>query len=642
MVVKMKRLELLLYHQERERFLAELKKLGVVHIVEEEQVAEAPDVQSLGAALRRSERVMTFLQKIKKERTQASALHKTAFTPEALLDRFEELEEQVEKGNQELAALRKDIKALESWGNFDSSSVKDLQKAGIRIRFFTATEKAFDAIDRKTVTAEEIVRRDRQVYFVVIERGEAAVVQAEEVRLPDASLASLQKAVKERGASIASSRGEMEALTWNIDTLAGHVDESKEALAHARARLSMSEQAGGRVLYLKGWMPAKKEKAVTKLLESFTVWFKISEPLPTDAIPVMVRNGPFAKLFEPIMKIYCLPDYFELDPTPFFAPFFVIFVGLCLGDLGYGLLVILLGILAAVKAPVSMRPIAMLVIVLGFSTACAGILLNGAFGHTIFGGPGIREGTAFFPTGARILSPLGAIETEKGQVFPMMSFALAIGVLQLFFGMILKATNQVLQGCIAGAIQPLASLCMVLFTLMIAAHAHYMDMHLLTIGPLKIGALLTALPPAIPPKLIIVAIVLFFLFNNLQLKIFLRPLMGIYEFYNFVSGIFGNILSYIRLFALGLASGLLGAAFNTIAFMFITKDGQVHYASPLIIGTIVVLLVGHAINFSLAIIGAFVHPLRLTFVEFYGSLSFKGGGKPYSPFRQLKTVEKSQ
>jgi V/A-type H+-transporting ATPase subunit I len=101
-------------------------------------------------------------------------------------------------------------------------------------------------------------------------------------------------------------------------------------------------------------------------------------------------------------------------------------------------------------------------------------------------------------------------------------------------------------------------------------------------------------------------------------------------------------MSYIRLFALGLAGGLLGAAFNTIAFNLITKDGQVHYASPLIIGTILILVVGHSINFGLSIIGAFVHPLRLTFVEFYSNLGFMGGGKPYRPFRQLKTVEKSQ
>ena len=118
--------------------------------------------------------------------------------------------------------------------------------------------------------------------------------------------------------------------------------------------------------------------------------------------------------------------------------------------------------------------------------------------------------------------------------------------------------------------------------------------------------------------------------------------MGLWELYQFVSGVVGNLLSYLRLFALGLSGGLLGAAFNYIAFMFITKDGVVHYASPLLAATIIVLVLGHTLNIALCCIGSFVHPLRLTFVEFYSNISFKGGGKQYSPFRQLKSVQESQ
>jgi V/A-type H+-transporting ATPase subunit I len=92
-------------------------------------------------------------------------------------------------------------------------------------------------------------------------------------------------------------------------------------------------------------------------------------------------------------------------------------------------------------------------------------------------------------------------------------------------------------------------------------------------------------------------------------------------------------LSYLRLFALGLAGGLLGAAFNQIAFMFIiTKEGTLNYASPLIICTILILIIGHTLNFILAALGSFVHPLRLTFVEFYNNVVFKGGGQAFRPF----------
>jgi V/A-type H+-transporting ATPase subunit I len=108
--------------------------------------------------------------------------------------------------------------------------------------------------------------------------------------------------------------------------------------------------------------------------------------------------------------------------------------------------------------------------------------------------------------------------------------------------------------------------------------------------------------------------------------------LGLWELYQFAQGLMGDGLSYLRLFALGLAGGLLGAAFNQIAFMFITTpDGTVNYASVGVIGTILVLIVGHTLNLLLSALGAFVHPLRLIFVEFYNNLEFRGGGVPYSP-----------
>ena len=99
------------------------------------------------------------------------------------------------------------------------------------------------------------------------------------------------------------------------------------------------------------------------------------------------------------------------------------------------------------------------------------------------------------------------------------------------------------------------------------------------------------------------------------------------------TGFLGDFLSYIRLFALGLAGGLLGNAFNKVAFM-ILPNGDIH--SPLFAITIVILIVGHSLNLGLGILGSFVHPLRLTFVEFYKSINFTGGGKEFKPFALQK------
>jgi V/A-type H+-transporting ATPase subunit I len=132
----------------------------------------------------------------------------------------------------------------------------------------------------------------------------------------------------------------------------------------------------------------------------------------------------------------------------------------------------------------------------------------------------------------------------------------------------------------------------------------------------------------------IVGLVLLFFFNNPSKSVFVRLPLGLWEFYQFVTGLMGDVLSYIRLFALGLAGGLLGASFNKIALM--VCGGELNFSTPLVVFTIIILILGHVINIALASLGAFVHPLRLTFVEFYKHLEFQGGAKEYKPFAKAE------
>jgi len=132
-------------------------------------------------------------------------------------------------------------------------------------------------------------------------------------------------------------------------------------------------------------------------------------------------------------------------------------------------------------------------------------------------------------------------------------------------------------------------------------------------------------------------IVMLLLFNNVDKSIFMRPLTGLWALYNFSTGFFSNALSYLRLFALGLAGGLLGHEINNIAHLFVTDaNGDINYASVGAVATVLILVGGHALNIALAGLGAFVHPLRLTFVEFYGAVGFKGGATPYVPFAKTR------
>ena len=172
-----------------------------------------------------------------------------------------------------------------------------------------------------------------------------------------------------------------------------------------------------------------------------------------------------------------------------------------------------------------------------------------------------------------------------------------------------------------------------------------MNPALLAVGPIPVGVWITSVPAMIGQWLLIVGIVLVLFFNGLEgkTKVYLRPLTGIMSMYELATGLIGDILSYIRLFALGLAGGLLAEAFNGIA-MGLIKGSDGHWVTSPVpyVMMIVILLFGHSINLGIGLLSAFVHSLRLQFVEFYKAIEFKGGGVEYDPLRTTKPKTSTQ
>ncbi|HEX2957133.1 MAG TPA: V-type ATPase 116kDa subunit family protein [Chitinispirillaceae bacterium] len=631
MVVAMKRLELLLYHKEREQFLESLRSLGVVHIVQKKDAVDTVQSQGLQNIIRRGEKAIECLKKV--ESVSSGAQEYLKKSPQTIIEEYEALEAENEKLSQELQSLQKECAQLEPWGEFEVATLQKLADAGVVFRFYVLPKKKFESLDTTKHTIEKINERDGEVYFVTIDYGCASAIPADEIRLPEYSFGQIMKKIDEldkRRKSILATFGTM---TSAIPLLESFVKARKNEVRYEQARGSMASHAEGKVLHLSGWVPVDKQKAVEQFLQKYSVYFTINDPQPDDDVPVKLKNSAFSKLFEPITGLYSLPLYSELDITPFMAPFFSLFFGLCLGDVGYGLIVSIASVILLFKVGVKMKPFAMLGIVLGCATIISGVLLNSFFGMAIFSGPGINGG--FIPYGGQIFSPLASTVTEKGSVFPAMGLALVLGFVQILFGMILQTVIKVSNGGFVAGIQPVSSMMMIAGGLALAAHSNFLNLGIdtFTVGPLLVGKMLQMIPPVAAKVLLWGGLVLFFFFNNVDKKIFIRPAIGLWEFYGFTTGILGDVLSYLRLFALGLAGGLLGAAFNQIAMMFITSsDGTVNWLSFGVIGTVVILIIGHLLNLGLSLIGSFVHPLRLTFVEFYKNIGFKGGSKPYTPF----------
>jgi V/A-type H+-transporting ATPase subunit I len=269
-------------------------------------------------------------------------------------------------------------------------------------------------------------------------------------------------------------------------------------------------------------------------------------------------------------------------------------------------------------------------------TMLCGVLLNTCFGMPIFGAAGIKG--AILPFGAEYFSPLGSFEGPKGTEYPAIGFALLIGYLQMNMAMILQLVNRIQRNEARTAILPLSWMMMFFGIIVWEAHANWFDLRVydLEVSRLHIGRLLLAIPEMVGKAVCLGGVVLMFLSNliNGTANVAVRPLLFLWHFYNVATGNIGYLISYIRLFALGLTTGLLAATFNNLALSFISVDGVLHWASPMVIFTILLLAVGHALVFVLGLVGAFVHPLRLTFVEFYQTLQFSGGGIEYRPLNR--------
>lgn len=624
MILPMRKMDLLLYHREQENFLEKLRELGVVHITSE-QAADSTATQTLTAEVQRIHRVAAALKKIQKEKKIPAA---TACSNVAdLLKNFEECETKRDRIEQELAALAKDSATLAPWGQFDPQSVKRLAEAGINVKFYDAPPKKFDALDKSQLNMEIVARQDGLIYFVVVYRDGENVPElagAEEVRLPDTSLNAI-------GAKIESLKAEREKIEKSIEGMAAYapaVDtyygERLNSLRFEEARGSMGAEVEGKVLKLSGWVPKKDEAKVAAFLNNFPAYATFRDPTADEAPPVQLKNAGtgFSKLFEPVLGLYSLPGYREMDVAPFVAPFFTVFFGLCLGDVGYGGLVVLVSLAGLILGGAKMKPIMTLGVILGLSTVVAGILLNSFFGAALFGDILAGEGRERF----------SLLAAENGQ-FPAMSLSFVAAFLQLFLGMGLQAYMRWRDVGFTAGLQPISSIFMVSGAVILGARDNILNLGINTfaVGPVEIGPHIVALGNSGPVGEILLygGLGMLLLFNSLNKPIFIRPLTGLWALYNFASGILSNVLSYMRLFALGLAGGLLGAAVNTIAFMVAEAP-----AGPVLM--VIVLIGGHAMNFGLSGLGAFIHPLRLTFVEFYGAVGFAGGGKPYVPFAKVE------
>ena len=606
MITKMKKLTFLVYHKEYEEFLNSLRELGVVHIVEKQQgAADNTELQENIRLFNRLAATLKLLQNQKHEKNAVIATEGgTATRGMQVLDEVDALQTEHGKLSQQLQSYAKEKEVLEVWGNFEPTGIQKLKDAGYIIGFYSCSEGNYKEEWETEYNAMIVNRISSKVFFVTVTKaGQEVDLDVEQAKLPAYSLSRLEALYDTTEQAIEGNEKKLVALSeTDIPSLKAALKELQSQIEFSKVVLSSEQTAGDKLMLIEGWAPAYSKVEIEAYLNDAHVYYEITDPMPGDNVPIRLNNKGFFAWFEPICKLYMLPKYNELDLTPFFAPFFMVFFGLCLGDSGYGLFLFLGATayrLLAKKVTPSMKSIISLIQVLSASTFFCGLLTGTFFGANIY--------DLDWPIVQRLKH---AVLMDNNDMFRL---SLILGVIQILFGMVLKAVNQTIQFGFKYAIATIGWIILLVST---AVSALFSSSELLSMGGTAYKVVLC------------ISGAMIFLFNTPGKNIFMNIGLGLWDSYNMVTGLLGDVLSYVRLFALGLSGGILAGVFNSLA-VGMSPDNVI--AGPIVM--VLIFVIGHAINMFMNVLGAMVHPMRLTFVEFFKNSGCEGSGKEYKTFK---------
>lgn len=620
MIEKMKKFTFLVTDKEYEGFISSLRQQGVVHVQQLQQGASSQELQQaldLESRYVAALRVLDSAAKTYQVAPHAPALGQASDSLE-VLTRIENIQAEEQTLMHERDAVEKDIRVLEPWGNFDMKALQRLaQASGLTVGFFRCSSKFFRQEWADHYFAIPVNEMSKSTYFLTFSE-EKPDIEAEQIFLPQESLQEKRAQLDSVLQKLDLIHGELLYIEKQLrSVLLDGQSQTRDSIQLERVHLSDERVAGDSLRLLVGWVRADRTEELTTVLDADHIFYEMEDPAFEDDVPVQITNGRFTSLFEPILRMYSLPNYHDLDPSFYFAPFFMLFFGLCLGDGGYGLLVLFGGLAVAKFCKGDVCNYGRLMAWLGMMTVICGLLMGTFFGIDLS-----QQDWAFLAP----VKPYFLNDNGVGPIFgysPMMVLSVIIGLIQVLLGMILKGCKAVKNYGFAYGIGTFCWVAAIILAVILYG--------LPTCG--------VQLPQAVQYILMVLigisALGIFFYNSPGSYR---RPLLGllgnigggVWATYGMATGLLGDLLSYIRLFALGLTGGVLGGVFNSLAIDMTSSLPVMVRWIPMIL----ILLAGHGITFALSMISAFVHPMRLTFVEFFKNADFEGGGKEYSPFRK--------
>ena len=571
-------------------FLRTLQKVGVVDItrsqvpVDEESEAVSVRVEQLQRALELLKNIQAASADVKTDDAAADIISVSA---------------ERERLAQQLAAVEAEIADLVPWGDYKIDDIQRLEAAGLKLHFYKVGRNAFREEWSEQFALTTIASDDNYVYFVTISDTDEYDFPAKELPKPERPIGAAQSEAEKLRQSVASSDARLGGLKKLEPVVRQELAECRVRLDRQLANASAVKAADDYLSVFEGFAPKENEAALLQLLDASNVCYFTEAAQEADNPPIKLKNNKFVSMFEVLTDMYGRPKYSEFDPTVWISIFFMLFFAFCMGDAGYGLILTILGFGLKGKLP----KIAPLVVTLGVATMVIGLLFHTFFSTDMLTWQCLPDAVKQFMLPSQIAGYDGT-----------MIMAIAVGVVHLCLAMVIKTWQ-------ATKHSGLNSLGTWGWTLLI-------------VGGVVVGgmALAGVIDAAVTKVIIIVlgvvsALGIFFL-NDLHRNPLANFGVGLWNTYNTATGLLGDVLSYLRLYALGLAGAKLGEAFNAIGAQAL-GDGGVGW-----IFFILIVIVGHTLNLAMCVLGAFVHPLRLNFLEFFKNSGYEGTGRRYNPLTE--------
>ena len=496
--------------------------------------------------------------------------------------------------------LKEDLKeesAAKVWGDFSKEEFDLLERHGLKLHFHKVSAKAFKE-EWAQEYPMEVIRQDKSgVYFVVV--GDSPLPG--QIKAPKHSSQELQWQISEIEAGLATALGRIKGIQARIPDLESMGEAVLSELDLSLAGAAAVPAAENTIVTLEGYAPTEKREEITATLDSLDVFYLVQDAVAEENPPIAFRNNKFVKMFETLTDMYGRPAYDGFDPTPFISIFFLLFFAFCMGDAGYGLVLVLVGLLLRKKA----GDLAPLVITLGLGTVVIGFLF-----HTFFS-MDISQWEIFAPIKG-IFLPAQIAGNDATMVL-----ALAVGILHICLAMVVKTIHQTKTKGFLASLGTWGWTLLVVGGVTVAAFA-------------LAGVLDAVLTKWIVIVLGVVSALGIFVFNDPKRNKFANIGMGLWDTYNMITGLVGDVLSYIRLYALGLAGSMLGMAFNDMGVMILGDSPNIGKW----VGFLLLIIFGHTLNIAMCALGAFVHPLRLNFLEFFKNAGYEATGRVYNPLKK--------